>query len=168
MMENYEIWKDCKGYEGLYQVSNLGRVWNVKLQRYLKGSYDKDGYIRVHLTAKNGKTKSEKIHRLVALAFLDNPNNYPVVNHKDENKQNNRVENLEWCSTKYNNIYSKGKAVLCVELNKIFDCSQSAGKELGIDASDIRKCCKGQRLTCGGYHWEYYDVYISKLKEVAV
>ena len=51
MLENKEIWKDCKGYEGLYQVSNQGRVWNVKLQRYLKGGYDKDGYIRVHLTA---------------------------------------------------------------------------------------------------------------------
>lgn len=104
-----EIWKDCKGYEGKYQVSNLGRVWSIGSQKYLKGSYDKDGYIQVYLTAKNGKTKIEKIHRLVALAFLDNPNNYPQVNHKDKNKQNNCVDNLEWCDIKYNNTYSKGQ-----------------------------------------------------------
>lgn len=157
MLENKEIWKDCKGYEGLYQVSNLGRVWNIKRQNYIHGGWDKDGYIRVNLVAKNGKNKTERVHRLVALAFIDNPNNYPVVNHKDENKQNNSVENLEWCTVQYNNIYSKGKAVLCVELNKTFDCSQSAGKELGIDPSSIRKCCKGKQSTCGGYHWKYYD-----------
>ena len=105
-----EIWKDCKGYEGKYQVSNLGRVWSIGSQKYLKGSTDKDGYMCVYLTAKNGKTKIEKIHRLVALVFLDNPNNYPQVNHKDENKQNNCVDNLEWCDTKYNTTYSKSKA----------------------------------------------------------
>ena len=157
MLENKEIWKDCKGYEGLYQVSNQGRVWNVKLQRYLKGGYDKDGYIRVHLTAKNGKTKSEKIHRLVALAFLDNPNTHPVVNHKDENKQNNCVDNLEWCDTAYNTIYSKGKAIKCIELNRIYKCSQDAARELNIDGSSIRKCCKGQLKKYAGYHWEYYN-----------
>ena len=104
-----EIWKDCKGYEGLYQISNLGRVWSIGSQKYLKGSIDKDGYMCVYLTAKNGKTKMEKIHRLVALVFLDNPNNYTQVNHKDKNKQNNCVDNLEWCTAKYNNTYSKGK-----------------------------------------------------------
>ena len=152
-----EIWKDCKGYEGKYQVSNMGRVWSVGRQQYLKGSQDKDGYLKVHLTAKNGKRKNEFIHRLVALAFLSNPTGLPQVNHKDENKQNNCLENLEWCSTRYNNIYSKGKAVICIELDRVFDCSQTAMKELGIDGSDIRKCCKGQRKTVGGYHWEYYN-----------
>ena len=157
MMEIKEIWKDCKGYEGLYQVSNLGRVWNVKLQRYLKGSYDKDGYIRVNLTAKNGKAKIERVHRLVALAFLDNPNNYPQVNHKDENKQNNCVSNLEWCDAKYNTTYSKGKAVKCIELNKVYKCSQDAAKELNIDGSSIRKACRGKQKIAGGYLWEYYN-----------
>lgn len=123
MLENNEVWKDCKGYEGLYQVSNLGRVWSVKSQAYLKGSSDKDGYIRVHLTAKNGKRKHESIHRLVAIAFIPNATGLPVVNHKDENKQNNNVDNLEWCSARYNTIYSKGKAIRCVELGKVFDCS---------------------------------------------
>ena len=104
-----EIWKDCKGYEGKYQVSNLGRVWSIGSQKYLKGSYNKDGYICVYLTAKNGKVKMERVHRLVALVFLDNPNNYTQVNHKDENKQNNCVDNLEWCNIKYNTTYSKGQ-----------------------------------------------------------
>ena len=150
-----EIWIDCKGYEGKYQVSNLGRVWSVRSQKYLKGFADKDGYLGVHLTAKNGKRKIERIHRLVAIAFLDNPNNLPVVNHKDENKTNNNVDNLEWCSVGYNNIYSKGKAVKCIELDRVFDCSQSAAKELGLDGSSIRKCCKGQIKRVGGYHWSY-------------
>lgn len=105
-----EIWIDCKGYEGKYQVSNLGRVWSIGSQKYLNGFIDKDGYMCVYLTAKNGKVKMEKIHRLIALVFLDNPNNYPQVNHKDKNKSNNCVDNLEWCTAKYNNTYSKGKA----------------------------------------------------------
>lgn len=150
-----EIFKDCKGYEERYQVSDQGRVWSVLSQKYLKGTADKDGYLRVHLTAKNGKRKQEFIHRLVALAFLPNPNNYPCVNHKSEVKTDNRVENLEWCSVRYNNTYSKGKAVYCVELDRTFDCSQTAMKELGIDGSDIRKCCKGLKKTVGGYHWRY-------------
>ena len=151
-----EIWKDCKGYEGSYQVSNLGRIWSIKGQRYLKGCEDKDGYLRVNLTAKNGKVKTERIHRLVAIAFIPNPLGLPVVNHKDENKQNNAVDNLEWCSVRYNNIYSKGKPIICVELNRVFDCSQSAMRELGICGRSIRQCCKGQVKTAGGYHWRYY------------
>ena len=151
-----EIWKDCKGYEGSYQVSNLGRIWSIKGQRYLKGCEDKDGYLRVNLTAKNGKVKTERIHRLVAIAFIPNPLGLPVVNHKDENKQNNAVDNLEWCSVRYNNIYSKGKPIICVELNRVFDCSQSAMRELGICGRSIRQCCKGQGKTAGGYHWRYY------------
>ena len=156
-----EIWKDCKGYPG-YQISNLGRVWSVKRQRYLKGCYDKYGYIKVCLTAKNGKTKTERIHRLVALAFLDNPNNYPQVNHKDENKQNNCVDNLEWCDAKYNNNYGTrtkriSKPVYCVELDRVFDGASQAARELNIDNSDIGKCCKGKLKRAGGYIWEYYN-----------
>ena len=161
-----EIWKDCKGYEGLYQVSNLGRVWNVKLQKYLKGSYNKDGYHQVYLTAKNGKRKTESVHRLVALAFLSNPNNLPQVNHKDENKGNNCVDNLEWCNAKYNANHgtrnkriSKANSipVYCFELDKIFYGTREAERELGINHSSISKACKGKQKTTGGYHWEYYN-----------
>ncbi len=105
MLENKEIWKDCKGYEGRYQVSNLGNVWSCISQKKLKLMTNIHGYYTVMLYAKNGKAKRESVHRLVALAFLDNPNNYPCVNHKDEIRTNNCVDNLEWCSSKYNSNY---------------------------------------------------------------
>ena len=161
-----EIWKDCKGYEGKYQVSNLGRVWSIGSQKYLKGSYGKDGYIKVNLTAKNGKVKTERIHRLVALAFLDNSNNYPQVNHKDENKQNNCVDNLEWCDAKYNaNHGTRNKRVskansipvYYFELDKTFYGAREAERELGINHSSISKACHGKQKTAGGYLWEYYN-----------
>lgn len=108
-MQEKEIWKDIQGYEGLYQVSNLGNVKN-KIQPYLKQEkiYKKfsnsNGYLFVGLR-KDKKRKFKYIHRLVAEAFIPNPNNLPQINHKDENKQNNCVNNLEWCTNKYNQNY---------------------------------------------------------------
>lgn len=108
-----EVWKDICGYEGYYQVSNLGRVRSVdrkdrtgrSLQSIIRSqSYDKYGYAILGLY-KNGKMKTKKVHRLVAKAFVDNPNGFPEVNHKDENKKNNNANNLEWCTTKYNLTY---------------------------------------------------------------
>ena len=108
-MEN-EIWKDIEGYEGRYQVSNLGNVRSLKFrnQKLIKNltlTTNNNGYKMVALNNKN-KTKFFLVHRLVATAFIKNPNNYPVVNHKDENPQNNHVDNLEWCTQSYNCIYS--------------------------------------------------------------
>lgn len=112
-----EIWKDVPGYEGIYIVSNFGKV--KSLQRTRKGSYgsirivnerilrhkiDKDGYHIVTLS-KEGKTKCIGVHRLVAQAFLPNIYNFPIINHKDEDPSNNFVDNLEWCTVKYNNNY---------------------------------------------------------------
>ena len=104
-----EIWKDIKGYEGLYQVSNMGRVKsfnykNTGKEGILNGSKNKRGYKIVHL-CKNGKANHYLVHRLVAIVFIPNPNNYPEVNHIDENKTNNYVDNLEWCDGKYNLNY---------------------------------------------------------------
>lgn len=119
-----EIWKDIPKYEKLYQVSNYGRVKSLKRvvscncrnqyktfkisytkkEKILKGRKDKDGYLEVNL-CKNGKHSNYKIHRLVALLFINNTNNYDQVNHKDENKLNNNVNNLEWCNAKYNCNY---------------------------------------------------------------
>ena len=104
-----EIWKDISGYEGLYQVSNLGDVRSLNYRRngelkLLKQATNKQGYKQISLY-KNGKIKTYKVHRLVAIAFIPNPNNLPVVNHKDENPSNNNVNNLEWCTVAYNNTY---------------------------------------------------------------
>lgn len=98
-----EIWKDIENYEGLYQVSNLGKVKNVKTQKILKNYTSKQdrGYLKVSLYS-NSKAKNFKIHRLVAKAFIPNQYNYPQVNHIDGNKQNNCVKNLEWCNNSHN------------------------------------------------------------------
>lgn len=101
---NTEIWKPVVEYEGLYEVSNLGNVYSYKSDRNLKQSKDSNGYIRISLY-KDGKATGTLVHRLVAEAFIPNPNNYPIINHKDENPSNNDVENLEWCTYEYNNNY---------------------------------------------------------------
>ena len=109
-----EEWKDITNFEGLYQVSNLGRVKSLPKVGsgghngiILSQSKDKDGYLLVYLYA-NRKKVACKVHRLVAKAFIPNPNNFPQVNHKDEIKDNNCFTNLEWCSPSYNNSYGKG------------------------------------------------------------
>lgn len=112
-----EIWKDIKGYEGLYQVSNLGNIKSVnRIVRFKNGyrclpekilkisSFCNSKYMQVNLS-KNSKIKTYSLHRLVAETFIPNPNNLPCVNHKDENPQNNCVDNLEWCTHKYNSNY---------------------------------------------------------------
>jgi len=99
-----EIWKDIEGYEGLYQVSNLGNVKSIKNNIIKKPSKLPKGYLQICLN-KNGKLKYISIHRLVAQAFIPNPNNLPCVNHKDCNPQNNNINNLEWCTYKENNSY---------------------------------------------------------------
>lgn len=107
-----EKWLDIKDYEGLYQISNLGKVKSLekkagfsnRKERILKQHLDKDGYVKVYL-CKNNKVKFLSIHRLIAEAFIPNPNNLPQINHKDENKANNKIENLEWCTCKYNINY---------------------------------------------------------------
>ena len=165
-----EIWKPVVGYEGLYEISNLGRVKSLPRngtsfsEKILQHSIAK-GYRQVILS-KNNERKSVTIHRLVATAFLPNEKNYPCINHKDENKQNNDVSNLEWCSYAYNNTYNDrakkaskktGKKVLCVELNTIFNSLAEAERATNIKAGNICWCCKGNWLSAGGYHWRYAD-----------
>ena len=110
-----EEWKDIKGYEGLYQVSNLGRVkslsnTNTRKEKILKPIYHAR-YYQITLS-KNNIRIQYRVHRLVAEAFIPNPDGLPIINHKDENPLNNNVDNLEWCDSKYNNNYNgKGKRI---------------------------------------------------------
>lgn len=182
-----EKWKDIKGYEGLYQVSTLGRVRSLPRKdprghqlkgKYLKPRKDTHGYFRVCLS-KDGIVCYKGIHRLVAEAFIDNPHNYPQVNHKDEHPTNNRADNLEWCTAKYNSNYGnhcqrisearKGqprsemaielfrhklmKKVQCVETGQIFESLKSA--EEFIQTTTVHHVLKGRQKTSGGYHWRY-------------
>ena len=171
-----EIWKDIKDYENLYQGSNLGRArsldrWvsskNGSIRcckgRILKLSTNKDGYLYVCLW-KNGKVKNFLVHRLVAEAFLPNPDNLPQVNHKDENPQNNNVDNLEWCSAQYNTNYGTrnercSKPILQYTLDGVFvrewESAMQAEREGGFNSGNIAACCKGKRKTHKDSIWRY-------------
>lgn len=108
--KNMEIFKDIKGYPG-YQISNLGRIWSYKQRgRYMIPSPNNRGYMQINLVAANGKRKKELVHRLVALHFIDNPDNKPEVNHINHIRYDNRVENLEWVSHSENNTLGRKRS----------------------------------------------------------
>lgn len=183
MSDMIEIWKPIMGYEGVYEVSNLGRVKSLdrwvndrRGSRLIKGVIltiwkARGGYVCVSLN-KEGKRQNRPIHRLVCEAFLPNPNNLPEVNHKDENKTNNCVVNLEWCSRDYNLHYGTRtkrsgdkhrKPIIQFtkggELVKKWDSATEAGKVLNINTSLIISCCKQRKHnnSAGGFRWEYYN-----------
>lgn len=157
--ETLEIWKDCKGYEGLYQVSNLGRVKSLPRVRrnhiggvwiqegkIKKGTVNYQGYVHVRLTGKSGKAKTEKVHRLVALVFCDKPEGATEVDHIDGNRKNNRADNLQWVSHKenINKRFEDGTAypyvIRCRETGEIYGNAQEAADALGIDRGNIYAC----------------------------
>lgn len=193
MSMKVEIWKCIPGYEKLYEVSNYGAVRRVEGYRsdgrkhaghILKQTLSPSGYLVVSLS-KEGESKQFRVHRLVALAFLPNPNNYQQVNHKDEDKTNNCLDNLEWCDAKYNTNYGTGhfraamshtgKKHLSVtggnnpdarKINQIsldgdfirsFAAMMDAERLLNISHKDISLCCQGKRNTAGGFRWSYSD-----------
>ena len=136
-------------------------MWSYRNNKFLKPTVLKNGYCQVELSA-NGVSKKYYVHKLVAEAYISNPLGLPQINHKDENKQNNCVSNLEWCDAKYNNNYGNhnkaiSKRVYCIELDKIFDSARGAARELNINSNHISCVCRGDRKTCGGLHWRYID-----------
>lgn len=164
-----EIWKDIQNFEGLYQISTLGKIKSLNYRRtgrekILKPTKN-NGYLDIILY-KDSKYEHHLIHRLVAEAFIPNPDNLPQVNHKDENKLNNVTNNLEWCNAKYNSNYgtkslrfskSRGKSVKCVETGTIYHSAREAERQTGIDNTQIVGVCKNKYgyKTAGGYTWEY-------------
>lgn len=175
------MWKDITGFEGLYQVSDKGEVKRLESykkhsrsgelfklkERILKQSKDKDGYLLVGLKDVNGKMKSYRVHRLVAQAFIPNTNNLEQVNHIDENKLNNEVSNLEWCSSKYNvnfglrttkQVESQSKQVVQMLNNQIinkYPSMNEAARALGHkNGGAISSCINGKTKTAFGYTWK--------------
>lgn len=172
-----EIWKDISNYEGLYQVSTLGNIRSLdryvngrNSKRLIKGKIlktfkDKDGYMNVNLY-KNSKIKQFKVSRLVAQAFIPNPNNLPQVNHKNEIKSDNCVDNLEWMTLIDNCNYGTRNTRISKKINqydldgnfiKTWNSIIQIERELNIFHSRIIEACKGQRKQIGGYKWRYAD-----------
>lgn len=178
-----EIWKDIENYEGLYQVSNLGRVKslprNTAHLRIMTPRKDRGGYLYIGLT-KNGINKSKKVHRLVAQAFIPNVDNKPTVNHKNGVKTDNNVENLEWATQKEQAQHavkiglwkweeeskrklSKYFAKKVIQKDddgniiKIWNSLSDVSRELCIPVPHIVRVCKGRRKHTRGYKWEYYS-----------
>jgi len=183
-----EIYKDIEGYEGYYQVSNLGNVRSIDRcvnversgQMYLvkyKGKKitpsESRGYYHVNL-CRDGAMRSHSISRLVATAFIPNPHDLPVVNHKDEDRKNNRSDNLEWCTYEYNNNYGNVKkkqrksqinnplkSKVTRQYSRDFrfireyPSLREASRNTCVSVADIQKCCAGKRKTAGNFIWEY-------------
>lgn len=180
-----EIWLPVVGYEGLYEVSNLGNVKTLGMVvahsdgrvRHCKGKLMKTsecskrdeaekGYLEVRLTNENKESKAHRVHRLVAEAFIENVDNKPIVNHIDGDKHNNNVDNLEWATYSENNqhaydnnLRTDNKQVVMYDCNdnivKIFNSLHEAGRSVGCNHRNIHLVCNGQRKTAGGFRWRY-------------
>lgn len=167
--KNIEIWKPIKGFEGFYEVSNLGRVRSLESGRWknrvkiLKPGKLNNGYLKVTLF-KDGKPKTFLVHRLVAEHFIPNPLNLPQVNHKDENKENNCFENLEWCDAKYNSNYGTRTKKTCKKVYQYdkqgnfireWESTMDVERELSYLHGNISQCCNRKRKSVHGFIWSY-------------
>jgi len=163
--------KDIEGYEDRYAITEDGQVWSYYSKSFIYQRTNNKGYKLVRLK-KNGQQKLYSVHQLVAKAFIPNPNDYKEINHIDENKSNNSVSNLEWCTHQQNmrsgSCYERSaetqrkthpnrKAVICVETQKIYSSMKEAQRETGIDNATISRCCNHKCKTAGGFHWEFIN-----------
>ena len=183
MDNSIEIWKDIEGYEGLYQVSNRGRVKSLSRkvtnamfsinEHFVKLVDNGHGYKSVSLW-KDNKGKHFYVHRLVALAFVPNSNGYKYINHKDEDKSNNDVSNLEWCTAKYNCNYGNhtkklkksyilngnNRPIDVYDMNgvflKTFDCSNDVCRDLNIERRSLYSVCQGVVKSSKGYRFSFH------------
>lgn len=192
-----EIWKDVSGYYGFYQVSNMGRVRSVDRYvdmkdgrvKFIKGQdmklfLDNRGYCRVPLS-KNNKLRFLGVHRIVLLAFVPNVMEYPQVNHKNGIKNDNRVDNLEWCTASHNQkhaydaglkvssymgmcgvLHHRSKPAIQIDFDgnviRHYESVNMAAIDTGIGAGSIWNCCNGKRKLAGGYKWMYKKDYEKK------
>lgn len=170
-----EEWRDVKDFEGWYQVSNMGRVKSLKrpcdpCDLILKAAIKEDGYLKVALYGGKAKGKNMLVHRLVAEAFIPNPDKLPLINHKDECKTNNVVSNLEWCTYRYNTLYSP--SIGCTlnrydmslpvlqfskegEFIKEYPSVAEAARQLGVSETSISYACRGKVKLSHGFAWSY-------------
>lgn len=180
MTKEKELWKPIEGFEDSYEVSNYGRVRSLDRLKWVQPSLKREGYYRLFkgtvlkpvksnstgkgsvivVLAKNGTKCGHTVGRLVALAFLDNPDNLDVVMHKDENVWNNHVDNLYWTSS--SNCQSKRakesrRAIRCIETNELFESISAAARHLQCSMSSVHNQLSGKHSTCKGRHFEYVD-----------
>ena len=163
-MSEVETFVEIEGFEK-YEVSNLGRVRNIKSGRILKPYLNHNGYL-MHCLYGYDKRKNLLLHRIIATAFIDNPEKKPQINHIDENKLNNDLSNLEWCTERENAIHGTrtkrvaeklSQKVIQLDLNdnilNVFKSMRQAERETGIDATSISACCNGKRKSAGRFKW---------------
>lgn len=172
-----EFFKDIKGYEGKYQISNLGRVWSIKNQKILKPKTDQNGYLSVGLIAKNGKRKDERVHRLVALMFCEKLEGATIVNHLNGVRNDNRAENLEWTTVKGNTIHgyyygnvksaqkkaTEAARIVNTKIYEVYKNGEYIGIYKGLIATaqaanvsekTVRNCIKENRCSRNGFFFK--------------
>lgn len=163
--------RDIKGFEGLYAVTSCGRVWSYRNNKFLKPGCTTSGYFQVVL-CKDGKNYPKYVHRIVAETYIDNPNNLQQINHKDEIKYHNWINNLEWCTPKYNINYGTGHSrasyaqrlsnkrrieIVCLETGIKYNSIRHCSLETGIARRSLQFCLSGKQKMAGGLHFERID-----------